>query len=181
MGMYGTIVVYPVGGRAPAPDRLESVARQTLRAFERVGLLLEGTSETVIADREITSVTAFLEDDPPAGLTWVHLGVHPSDFRPALSDLVFTMSEREWSLNPNSGSELLALPFLDVTLLSTAIEPTEPSECTVVCRSWALIEFSYEDIRYHEEVHCIRQEGHPLFQELGKVLNAELEWTVYVH
>lgn len=184
MGLYGITILYPVGGRAPAANRLEYVGRGILHAFEQVGLLLAGTSEDAEADRDPASVTHLTRADPDDSLALAHFGIDSRRLRPTLNDLIFTMTQAEWSdgVVPDFNStDLLALPILDVTVLSKPIQAVNGPDGSLACRSWAMIEFSYEDVRFHEEVHFIRQEEHPLFRELGAVLGAEVRWTVLVH
>jgi hypothetical protein len=95
------------------------------------------------------------------------------------------MTQPEWSDgfdDPDFNSpELLALPILDVTILSKPIRAINGPDESLACSSWALIEFSFERIRFDEEVNYVRNEEHPLFGELGKVLKARVGWTVLVH
>jgi hypothetical protein len=185
MGLYGITILHAVGGRAPSAKRLETVGGDILRAFERRGLLLPGTSEGLEPDRDPASVTHLTRADPDDSLALVHFGVDAGRLRPALGDLIFTMTQAEWSDGLDfpdfNSTELLALPLLDVTVLSKRIRAVNGPDGSLACRSWAMIELSYEGIQFAEEVNYIRQEDHPLFGELGAVLKADVGWTVLVH
>src|SRR5947209_7996227 len=52
MGIYGSVVIHPVGGRPPGRNRLELVARDIVRAFERAALLAPGTADATPASPE---------------------------------------------------------------------------------------------------------------------------------
>ncbi len=45
MGVYGSVGIYPIGGRAPRQQRMESVARDMISAFELANLLAPGTAD----------------------------------------------------------------------------------------------------------------------------------------
>ncbi len=185
MGLFGITILYPVGGRPPVAQRLETVGRDILRGFERLDVLVPGTSDNVKANRDPASISHLTRADPDASLSLVHFAVDATLLRPALGDLIFTMTQAEWADGldfPDFNSpELLALPLLDVTVLSKRIRAINGPDGSLACRSWAMIEFSYEGIKFHEEVNYIRQEEHPLFGELGEVLNSDIGWTVLVH
>lgn len=185
MGLYGTTILYAVGGRAPGVKRLEPIGRDVLRAFERVGLLVTGATEVAEVDRDPTWATHLTRADSDSLLTLAHFGVDARQLCLTLDELIFTQTQAEWAEGvdmPDFNSpEVLALPLLDVTVLSKRIPARNGPDNSIACRSWLMIEFSFEDIRFHEEVNFIRQEDHPLFAELAAVLNTEIGWTVVVH
>jgi hypothetical protein len=185
MGLHGTTILYPVGGRAPARERLERVAREILWAFEDLRMLAPGTSEGLEPDRDPAAVTHLTRADPDRGLALVHFGVDARLLRPALGELIFTTTraERSGGLDTagSEGSELLALPVLDVTVLSKPIRAVNATDGSPAFSSWAVIAFSFEAIRFDEQVHYLRREDHPLLEELGGVLNAGIGWTVVLH
>jgi hypothetical protein len=185
MGLYGTTILYPVGGRAPARDRLERVGREILWAFEDLQMLVQGTSEGLEPDRNPAAVTHLTRADPDSSLALVHFGVDARLLRPALGELIFTVTQAESSdgldTPESKSSELLALPLLDVTVLSKPIRAVNATDGSPAFSSWAMIEFSFESLRFDEQVNYLRREDHPLLEELGGVLNADIGWTVVFH
>jgi hypothetical protein len=185
MGLYGTTVLYSVGGRAPARKRLESVGREILWVFEDLHMLVPGTSDGLEANRSPASITHLTRTDPDSSLALVHFGVDARLLRPALGELIFTMSQAEWSDGLDTpefnSAELLAVPHLDVTVLSKRIRAFNPTDGSLACSSWAMIEFSFGSLQFDEQVNYLRQEDHPLLEELGAVLKAGVGWTVVFH
>lgn len=184
MGMYGSVVIHPVGGRAPGQKRLDAVARDILRAFERAALLPPGTADAAPAS-PATSVVG-CEDLPP-GVAGVRLGVDGPTFLPGIADLTFAMTWAEY--DDGLGLELpegvtpdrFVFPILDVAVYSKLVRATHP-DGELACRSWAMIEFSFEDVRANlDEVHRIRDESHPLFRELAAALKSEVGWSVVLY
>jgi len=158
---------------------VEETARSILAAFEKVGLLREGTAKTVDADQERTFATYHtLSGDLPESFEWIHLAVEPRDLLPALSDLIYTVSQGEWWGDdaPPDVVELLAAPLLDITVFSLPV-PIRDYNGTRFCTTRAVVEFSYGEMRFSEETHLIRDNKHPLFAELGATLGAPLIWT----
>lgn len=158
---------------------VEETARSILAAFEKVGFLREGTAKTVEADQEPTFATYHtLSEDLPASLEWVHLAVEPRDLLPALSDLIYTVSQGEWWGDdaPPDAVELLAAPLLDITVFSLPV-PIRDYNGTRFCTTRAVVEFSYGEMRFSEETHLIKNNKHPLFAELEAMLGAPVIWT----
>ena len=184
MGIYGSVVIHPRGGRAPGRKRLEAVARDILRAFERVALLPSGTAD---AARASPATTVVGHEELPAGVTGVSLGVDGSSFLPGIADLIFAWTWAEYhdgldlELPEGVTAEQFVFPILTVAVYSKAVRSTH-FDGDLACRSWAMIEFSFEDVRVNlDEVHRIRDEQHPLFRELAAALKTEVTWTVVMY
>ncbi len=72
-------------------------------------------------------------------------------------------------------------PILDVDVYSKTVRSTH-FDGDLACRSWARIEFSFEDVRVNlDVVHRIRDEEHFLFHTLEEILKTEVAWTVVVY
>jgi len=201
MGINASIIVYPategprhrllasIGRRAannPAmntapqsPDQLEGIAREVLAAFERRGFLSGGTAGSATARRGQGVSDARIEFASPPSLVWVHIPVDPTALLPAISAIVWTSTQAEWwgDFQTPDNPELLAVPYLDVTLFSASVEIRDLLG-EVVCQTWAVIEFSYLDARVSEEIHRIRNEADPLFEALGSVLGSVIKWGI---
>jgi hypothetical protein len=202
MGINASIIVYPttegprhgllasIMGRAvnnPAmntaprsPDQLEGIAREVLAAFERRGFLSGGTAERATASHGHGVSATGIEFEPPPSLVWVQIPVDPTALLPTISAIVYTSTQAEWwgdFQTPNS-AELLAVPYLDVTLFSAPVKIRDEVLAEVICRTWAVIEFSYLDARASEEIHRVRNEADPLFEALGSVLGSAIKWGV---
>ena len=200
MGLNASIIVYPaiewprhglftriVGQAADdpggmhtlprSPDQLEGMARGVLTAFERRGFLSAGIAEGATATHGHGAFTGF-EFEPPPTLVWVHLPIDPSALLPAISAIVYMSTQREWWGDASHNPELLAVPHLDVTLFSAPVTIREEVLGEVVCETWAVIEFSYEDARVSKEIHRIRNGADPLFAALASVLGSAMRWGI---
>src|SRR5262249_9242229 len=122
---------------------------------------------------------ARFEFEAPPSLVWVHIPVEPTALLPAISAIVWTSTQAEWwgDFQTQNNPELLAVPYFDVTLFSASVEIRD-LHGEVVCRTWAVIEFSYLDARVSEEIHRIRNEADPLFEALGSVLGSVIKWGI---
>jgi hypothetical protein len=164
---------------------LEAVAREVARAFERVGLLQPGTGTTAFADQEL-DVVGREKLTPRPGLACVNLRIDSAAILPGMSELVYTRTWAEHyegldglTIPEGASPDKFVFPILDVSVYSKTVRATHFDD-TLACRSWAMIEFSYEDIRINEEVHRIRDWRHPLFRELRAVWRAEVDWVAVV-
>lgn len=183
MGIYASVVIHPIGGRPPGRGRLEPVARGIVRAFERAGLLAPGTGDATPASPENRVVG---NEDLPAGVAGVILPVDGRSFLPGITRLIYT---RTWGEHYDGRlafpegvtADHFVFPILDVAVYMKAVRATH-HDGDLACRAWAMIEFSFEDIRVNlDEVHRIRDEEHPLFQELATVLKTQVGWTVVMY
>src|SRR5215510_15314165 len=113
-------------------------------------------------------------------LLWAHMAVDPRALLPAINAIVYTSTQGEWwgDLQANDNPELLALPHLDVTLFSTPVTIMDATIAKVVCCTWAVVDFSYEDSRVSKEIHRIRNEADPLFEALASVLGSPMTWRI---
>jgi hypothetical protein len=163
-----------------SPDQLEAMARKILTAFERRGFLSAGIAEGAAARHGHGASVTRIEFEPPPPLVWVHIPVDPTALLPAISAIVYTLTQSEWwaGFQTPENPELLALPHLDVTLFSTPVEIRDGVLAKVICRTWAVVEFSYEDARVSEEIHRITNEADPLFEALGSILGSAMRWGI---
>ena len=201
MGLNASIIVHPAAeeprhglltrilGRAAdpgmtilsrPPDQLEAMARGVLAAFERRGFLSAGIAEGATARHGHGASFTGIEFEPPPSLVWVHIPVDPTALLPAIGAIVFTLTQGEWwaGFQTPENPELLALPYLDVTLFSAPVKIRDGAIGKVICRTWAVIEFSYDDVRVSEEIHRIRNEADPLFEALGSILGSAMRWGI---
>jgi len=184
MGIYGSVVIHPVGGRAPGRKRREAVARDIVRAFERAALLPPGTADTAL-ESPATDVVGC--EKLPTDVEGVRLGIGGWGFLPGITDLIFAWTWEEYldgldsEIPEGERPEQFVFPILDVVVYSKPIRATH-FDGDLAFRSWAVVEFSFEDIRVNlEEVHRIRDEEHPLFGELAATLRTEVAWTVVMY
>lgn len=184
MGMYGSVVIHPVRGRAPGRKRLDTVARDILRAFERAALLPRGTADAAHCS-PATSVVG--GEELPPDVAGVSIGVDGPVFRPSIADLVFAWTWAEYNdgvdleLPEGVTADQFVFPILTVAVYSKAVRATH-FDGDLAFRSWAMIEFSFEDVRVNlDEVHRIRDEEHPLFRELAAALKTEVGWSVVMY
>jgi hypothetical protein len=182
--MYGSVVIHPIGGRAPGRKRLDAVARDIVRAFERAALLPPGTA--VAAHANPTTDVVGCEELTP-DVTGVSIGIDGPAFRPGIRDLIFAWTWAEYDdglgleLPDGVTADQFVFPILTVSVYPKAVRATHP-DGDLACRSWAMIEFSFEDVRVNlDEVHRIRDEQHPLFRELAAALNVEVGWSVVMY
>jgi hypothetical protein len=184
MGIYASVVIHPVGGRPPVRDRLEPIARDIVRAFERAELLVPGTADATPASPENRVVG---HEELPAGVTGVNLAVDGRAFLPGIARLIYT---RTWGEHYDGlglafpegvTADHFVFPLLDVAVYTKTVRATH-FDGDLACRAWAMVEFSFEDIRVNLDVaHRIRDEEHPLFQELATVLKTEVGWAVVMY
>jgi hypothetical protein len=184
MGIYGSVVIHPIGGRPPSRDRLEPIARDIVRAFERAELLAAGTVDATPASPENRVVG---HEGLPAGVAGMNLAIDGRAFLPGITRLIYTRTwgEHYDGLNLDFPEGVTAdqfvFPLLDVAVFTKAVRATH-FDGELACRGWAMVEFSFEDVRANlDEVHRIRDEEHLLFQELAMVLKTEVGWTVVVY
>jgi hypothetical protein len=181
--MYASVVIHPLGGRAPGQKRLDAVVRNIVRSFERTVLLLPGTADTAPVS-PVTTVVGCREF--PADVTGVSLGVDGPAFLPGITDLICALTWAEYGdgldLDFPTGvtGDQFVFPILTVSVCSKAVRAIQP-DGVLACKSWAMIEFSFEDARFNEELHRIRNEEHPLFHELAIALKTEMAWTVVMY
>lgn len=180
MGIYGSVVIFPIGGRAPGLKRLEAVGREIVEAFERANLLEPGTAINTPAEPE-TSVVG--HEALPEDVTGVCLPVDGRAFLPGIADLIYT---RTWGEHYEGldldfpegvNADHFVFPLMDVSVYSKSVRATH-FDGELACRSWAMIQFSFEDVRLNtDEVHYIRDEEHTLFDELAAALKRDVGWT----
>src|SRR5262245_16673720 len=93
MGHYASVVIHPVGGRAPGRKRRESVARDIVRAFERSALLPAGTADAAGASPATDVVGC---EVLPSDVEGVRLGIGGWGFLPGITDLIFAWTWAEY-------------------------------------------------------------------------------------
>ena len=93
MGTYASVVIYPVGGRAPGRKRREIVARDMVRAFERAALLPPGTADAAEASPATHVVGC---EDLPSDVEGVRLSIGGWGFLPGITDLIFAWTWAEY-------------------------------------------------------------------------------------
>lgn len=184
MGMYGSVVIHPIGGRAPGRKRREAVARDIVRAFERVALLPSGTADAAHASPATDLVGC---KELPSGVEGVRLRIGGWGFLAGITDLIFAWTWSEYhegldlKIPEGESPEQFVFPILDVVVSSKSVRSTH-FDGELAFQSWAMVEFSFGDIRANlEEVHRIRNEEHPLFRELASILGTEVAWTVVIY
>jgi hypothetical protein len=169
-----------IHSRAEHTLNLHQTTRSVLNVFELLGLIHKGTADSAIIDRDTSFATSSIietpDKDSPADLQWAHAAVDAARLCPAISSLIFTMTEKEYNANPDMEPDTLALPYLDISVFSHAVAPA-PNEMPHVI-SWAFVEFNFADCRLDEEIHRIRDDSHPLFSELGRVFGCPVKWDV---
>ncbi|MAT69957.1 MAG: hypothetical protein CMJ58_10595 [Planctomycetaceae bacterium] len=120
-----------------------------------------------------------LEDEPPPGLQFSHYAIEPASLKPDIGDLVYAEPASVWwdEKEPQK-RDLIAIPYLDVSVLSEALPFHDGSSGDLVFESNALIEFSYEDARLSPDIHQIRDGEHALFAALKNTFGCEFGWGV---
>jgi len=181
MGLSGTIVIYPTSP-IPASSESERVASASaiLRAMAEAGLLNPTIADGLGVDDEPTFCTGeHLEDDPPDGLECTHCAIDPALLKYAIGDLVYAEPASVWweEKDPEK-RDLIAIPYVDVSVLSQPMHFHDGSSGDLVFESNALLEFSYEDARLSPDIHQIRDEGHVLFSILKKSFGCAFGWGV---
>jgi hypothetical protein len=156
------------------------MAREVLAAFERRGFLSAGIAEGATARHGHGASVRRIDFEPPPSLVWVHIPVDAKALLPAISAIVSTLTQGEWwaGFQTPENPELLALPYLDITLFSAPVKIRDGAIGRVICRTWAVIEFSYDDVRVSEEIHRIKNEADPLFEALGSILGSTVRWGI---
>lgn len=150
--------------------------RRTLSALEASGVIGEGMTYVAEIDDEITAATADLEG-MESEHAWAHASIEPRNLGPSVSDLVYTATEEEWFQETSESlKNVLAVPFLDVTILDRAfpLRGLGPAQL----HAWAVVEFSYEDARLDQAIHTVRNSGHSVFTALRNVWRTAVKWTV---
>jgi len=202
MGLNASIIVYPMieeardslltrifSGAADeagirtfvrSSDQLQAMARRIVTAFERRGFISEGTAASAPVTQGHGASPTRIEFEAPRELLWAHMAVDPRALLPAINAIVYTSTQGEWwgDLQANDNPELLAVPHLDVTLFSTPVTIMDATIAKVVCCTWAVVDFSYEDSRVSKEIHRIRNEADPLFEALAADLGSPMTWRI---
>jgi len=123
-------------------------------------------------------VTGSILDDNPADIEWVHVAVDPARLLTPIGQLVYAVTVKEfWESDTVEQQDALAVPYLDVTVLSAEI-PAVNHDGSIACTAWAFVEFSYVDVRLSSEIHRIRDESHQILKDLESVFGTRVGWTV---
>jgi len=173
VGTHGNIVLYPSG--VPGQELPSAVARRLLEKLEAAGLVRPGTSQRV-SSTDDCSVTFedFFEENEPGVPEYAYLLIEPRNIAPGMSSLVYLVPAEE----PSPAEGAIDLPYLEITVLNQVIDIRDLTSGTVVARSWAAVEFSYEDARLSEEIHALRSEDHPVLDALAEVFGSEVKCVV---
>jgi hypothetical protein len=165
MSISGSVVLYPTDAQ-PHPAGPAAAVSSILAALEGCKLVQGGTSAQVQDDRATFAVR------PSAGPR-SHAVIGPDKLLPAVGELVVTVSADELGADGDG----IALPYLDVTALASSVALVN-HDGTEACRSWAFVEFSWEDARLHPELHRVLDESHAVFAALAGALGGPIRWCV---
>jgi hypothetical protein len=169
VGMNGTIVIFPTGGKPPSNP--ESIAKQAIEVFERLRLLLPNTAK--VCEKPKPSLGRFsesLKSGELRGEDYALYIVPPSRILTGLRELVFLLDGEE----PGT----FELPYVDFSVIKKALPVTSAYDGRVLATTWSTIEFSYEDVRYDPEIHRIRDVKHPVFSCLAEIFSSAISWDV---
>lgn len=185
MGVYGNIVIAaaaPPARGLPKPKDTELLARSTVACFERHGLIVSGSGESAALSREPKGPTLALDwiDREPQELGYEprapefsHISVDPDKLLPKMAELVYLVeAERFDDLSP------IDFPYVHVTVLDQEVSFVNGYDLSVMFRTWAAVEFSYGDVRLHDEIHRIRDDQHPVVSELTILWGAPVGFAV---
>lgn len=174
MGLNGTILIFPQAGRPTTA--LDSIARQAIEAFEYHKLLLPETVNHCKSPKPWVGTFAdHIEDGNLASDECVTLIVNPDRITPEMSDLVYLLDVDE-----NGQPSPIELPYIEFSVATKALPIINGYDGETLCTTWAVVGFSYEDARYDEEIHRIRNEKHPIIEALSKVFSSPIGWTVEI-
>jgi hypothetical protein len=173
MGLNGIVVVFPTGDKPP--ENPDATARLAIEVFEKLGLLRSGTAD--LCERPKPYLGRFAEErnrgEFPAD-DYALFIVHPDRLLPAMGELVCVFKDQE-SVEPDR----FELPYLEFSVIKKALPIISGYDGRTLCKTWATIEFSYEDARYNPEIHRIRNPKHDIFAALEElVFHAPVTWDV---
>jgi hypothetical protein len=151
-----------------------------LRAMAEAQLLDSVELDEFILDEEPTFCTEeLLEDNQPPDLAYVHGAVDPQKLKPSIKSLVYAEPASVWWEEQDPAKrDLIAIPYVDVSVLSEAMPFHDGASGELMFDSNALLEFSYEDAQLSPEIHQVRDEEHVLFSILKKSFGCEFGWSV---
>jgi hypothetical protein len=173
MGLNGTILIFPKMGSPPAsPD---VVGKCAIEAFEQHKLLLPDTASHCKPPKPWIGVFAeYREDGILAAADYsVHI-VQPERITPEMQKVVYLLD-----VDADGQPTPIQLPCVEFSVATKAL-PIINYDGQTLCTTWAVVAFSYEDVRYNEEIHRIRDEQHPIFAALSEVFSSPVGWAVQI-
>jgi len=195
MGFYGNVVLYPklvpgkgllrqILGPYDIPkeallDPPEDVIKKIVSAFVNHGFLDEKASQEPVQSRYPYGNSHILYDNKE--LTHAHRQVSISSLKPRISELVFTTTPREieGDLVDEEGADEQFVPTIDIVIFREIVYFTDSNPANrheqEVC-SWAFIEFGFEDFRFTEEVHSLRNPNHLILKDFGDIFHSRMDW-----
>ncbi len=141
---------------------------------ERLSLFAKGTAEEVRASDDY-SVTfeELIEKESLDNSEYAYFLIKPYQLTSLLKSLVYILD-----VDHIGNKSEITLPFVEITVLGMTYPIRSFATGKVISETWAAVEFSYEDTRLNEEVHCIRDLKHPLFKELKAIFGCGVGWGV---
>lgn len=174
MGLNGTILLFPTAGR-PAIDP-DAVAKRAIEAFEAENLLLPDT--VVQCKVPKPWIGTFAEHKENARLAQGENAIYivePDRIAPKMSELVYLVD-----VDADGQPSPIELPYIEFSVTTKALPIINGYDGATLCTTWAIVGFSYEDVRYDEEIHRIRDGNHPIFNSLSKVFASPIGSAVQI-
>ena len=73
----------------------------------------------------------------------------------------------------------LRFPTIDIFVLSEPLPVVDGVWDRISCSPWALVEFGFEDVRYSEEFHRVRDSSHAVFEDLRETFGCEPQVSLH--
>lgn len=177
MGTYAAVILHPVSQVPPTGLDPTEKALEVLRALINLGLIYP---QAATIDELLIRDFQQWQHHEWSGSPGLWFYVRPDLICPSIASLVYTQTEFEvWEGKPPAdvNADDVSLPTLEITVMRQAMPLVDACE-GVLCRTWATVEFHFEDTRFHPDIHRVRDEGHPIFAALQRVFGAAVNWKV---
>ncbi len=173
MGLNGTVFIYPTGG--DPPDDPDAIARSAIRVMEECGLLVPGTSQLENAPEHYGLMEEFQRDPAFIGHKCAQYEVAPEQISPRMSEIVYLLDTDD-----DDQPVPIELPYVETLAMTARLPLVNGYDGRTMCHTWAAIGFSYDDMRYNEEKHRIRNVTHPVMSALADLFRSPIAWDVQI-
>ena len=181
MGTTGSILLYPASSpKAITAGVQKKIVSAIVEVMSECGVLQSGAQGRLVYDKLPTVITAeYFGDNPAKGSQLTHVAIAPELLLPALDEVVYTDTAKSfWGEKDKKKRDLIAVPFVDVSVLSKSRTFHDGTDGKPVAVTNVLIEFSYEDARLSPKIHKVKKPRHRLITALEKVLDSKINWCV---
>jgi len=171
MGLNGTVFIYPIDG--DPTDDPGATARSAIRAMEECGLFVAGTSHLDNMPEHYGLLADFQRNPAFAGKQYAQYEVAPEQISQRMSELVYVHD-----INDDDEPVPIELPFVEFLAMTIRLPLVNGYDGRTMCHTWAAIGFSYDDMRFNDEKHHIRDVAHPVMSALADLFKSPVAWDV---